>query len=44
MKIPKGKSEDLIPRMTDNTIMAKRKRSNKFCGPTLVFSNSVYIF
>ena len=28
MKISKGKSEDLIPRMTDNT-MAKRKRTNK---------------
>ena len=26
MKIPKGKLEDLIPRMTDNT-MAKRKRT-----------------
>jgi hypothetical protein len=29
MKIPKGKSEDLIPRMTDNTIMAKRKRTKE---------------
>jgi glutathione S-transferase len=25
----KGKSEDLIPRMTDNTIMAKRKRTKE---------------